>query len=137
MTNVVTKPWGKEFLITESGLPYASKIFFMDAGKRISLQYHDKKIETIILISGQTNIIWGDNADNLKTESMIIHQGYTIKPLTIHRFQAITDSYLVEISTPETGTTYRLEDDYGRPDETPDIRNLPNRGWTPPSTNEK
>ena len=34
-----------------------------------------------------------------------------------------------EVSTPEKGKTVRLEDDYGRGDETEEMRQLPNHGW--------
>ena len=32
---------------------------------------------------------------------------------------------MLEVSTPEIGTTYRLEDDYARPDETEAVRTAP------------
>ena len=33
---------------------------------------------------------------------------------TIHRVRAITNTVIVEVSTPELGDVVRLEDDYGR-----------------------
>jgi hypothetical protein len=36
----------------------------------------------------------------------------------------ITDCDVVEVSTPELGTTWRLEDDFARPHETPQQRAL-------------
>jgi hypothetical protein len=36
----------------------------------------------------------------------------------------ITDCDIIEVSTPEQGTTWRLEDDYARPDETPQQRKI-------------
>jgi len=36
---------------------------------------------------------------------------------------------VLEVSTPEIGTTFRLEDDYARPDETESVREAPGRGW--------
>ena len=50
--------------------------------------------------------------------------GYTVAPGRKHRITAISDSMVLECSTPETGTTIRLEDDYGRPDETEAARQL-------------
>ena len=128
---IVDKPWGREVILTPPDLPYTAKIEEIKAGKRLSLQYHDQKIETLSLISGEANIVWGPDKDSLKTEKMIPFQGYTITPKTVHRFEGITDCQLFETSTGEIGTTVRLQDDYSRPDETDDIRNLPNRGWTP------
>ncbi len=42
---------------------------------------------------------------------------------TIHRLIAMEDSKILEVSTPELGTTFRLEDDYKRSDETEEMRN--------------
>lgn len=126
---IIDKPWGREIILSTPDLPYTAKILEIKAGKRLSLQYHDRKLETLCLFSGQANIIWGQDQSNLKTEKIAENQGYTITPGTIHRFEAITDCKLFEASTPETGTTYRLEDDSGRDNETEAVRNLPNRGY--------
>jgi len=45
-----------------------------------------------------------------------------------HRHQAVTDCDVMEVSTPESGTTWRLEDDFSRPDETPEQRKKRNAG---------
>lgn len=127
---IVDKPWGREVILTTPELPYTAKILEITAGKRLSLQYHDEKLETLCLISGEANIIWGQDQDKLTTEKMILDNGYTIKPGTIHRFEAITNCRLYEASTGEKGTTFRLEDDVNRPNETETIRNSPNRGWS-------
>lgn len=126
---IIEKPWGREIILTTIDLPYTAKILEIKAGKRLSLQYHDQKLETLCLFSGKANIIWGKDQNNLVTEAMNNSQGYTITPHTIHRFEAITDCQLFEASTPEIGTTYRLQDDTERSDETEAVRNLPNRGY--------
>jgi hypothetical protein len=46
-----------------------------------------------------------------------------------HRLIGLTDTDILEASTPENGTTWRLEDDFARPDETEELRAAPNRGW--------
>ncbi len=127
---IVDKPWGKEIILTTPDLPYTSKILKINAGQRLSLQYHDQKLETLSLISGEANIIWGKDINNLITEKLYPETGYTITPGTIHRFEAITDCQLFESSTGEIGTTHRLQDDAHRSDETDEIRNSPNRGWS-------
>lgn len=127
---IVDKPWGREIILTTPDLPYTAKILEITAGKRLSLQYHDQKVETLCLISGEANILWGTDQNNLSTEKMMPLNGYTIKPHVIHRFEALTDCQLYEASTGEIGTTVRLQDDFSRPDETEEIRNLPNRGWS-------
>ncbi|MFZ2153198.1 MAG: cupin [Microgenomates group bacterium] len=127
---IITKPWGSETILSETDLPYTFKLLKINAGKKLSLQYHDLKLETLTLISGQTQIIWGQSETQLKTEEMVVGMGYTIRPNIIHRFVAITDSLLAEASTGEVGTTHRLQDDANRPDETEELRSQPNRGWS-------
>ena len=129
MDNVVTKPWGNETILTSPDLPYTAKILNLKAGQRLSLQYHDQKTETLTLVSGQARIILGNSVDSLTTTDMQVFQGYTISPNTIHRIEAVSDSIIFEASSSEQGTTFRLQDDNSRKDETPDIRDLPNRGW--------
>ncbi|MCC7103619.1 MAG: hypothetical protein IT307_00615, partial [Chloroflexi bacterium] len=50
--------------------------------------------------------------------------GYHVAVGQRHRLCAAPDADVVvfEASTPETGTTLRLEDDYARPDETEALR---------------
>ena len=54
-------------------------------------------------------------------------QGYSTKIGQKHRLLGITDCDVIEVSTPELGTTWRLEDDYSRPHETPEQRELERR----------
>ena len=129
MPTIITKPWGSETILTEPGLPYTLKILKIKANEKLSLQYHEDKTETLSLISGQCQILWGKTQETVKTENMVPEYGYTIKPKVVHRLMAITDTVLIEASNGETGTTHRLQDDYSRPDETDEVRNLPNRGW--------
>ena len=42
----VEKPWGYEIIFTQPDLPYAGKIIHINAGKRLSLQVHDEKVES-------------------------------------------------------------------------------------------
>ena len=117
MSEIVQKPWGQEIVLTTSDLPYTSKLLIFKAGQRLSLQYHDSKTETLTLISGQAKIQSGLDKENLTTANMTLNTGYTIQATTLHRIEAVTDCTVVEASTPEIGTTFRLEDDYGRTDE--------------------
>jgi mannose-6-phosphate isomerase len=124
MSTIIAKPWGQEIILTEPNLPYTGKILEVKAGSRLSLQSHDQKVETLTLINGQANITLNNEILPMK-----VNYGHTVRPNTVHRIEAVTDSTIFEVSTPEIGTTTRLEDDYNRPDETPDVRNSPNRGW--------
>ena len=124
----IEKPWGWEVHWVPDGKPYMGKIIHIKAGARLSLQKHDQKLETWFLISGRAKVIWEseENGELLETE-LEVGKGYSCYVDQRHRLAGITDCDIVEVSTPESGTTYRLEDDYARQDETPSERERRNR----------
>ena len=124
---VVNKPWGHELLFTPPELPYCGKLLHVLAGKRLSLQFHDEKQETIMLLRGRGILLADNAAGELEEIEMIPGKGYSIAPGQRHRLVAVEDCDFVEASTAETGTTFRLEDDTGRADETEPAR-LRDRG---------
>jgi mannose-6-phosphate isomerase-like protein (cupin superfamily) len=126
----VPKPWGFEIHFVPDGLSYMGKILHIKAGKRLSLQTHDQKQETYWLLNGECDLVLENETGELETVSMQKGVGYTTQIGQRHRHQAVTDCDIMEASTGELGTTYRLEDDYKRPDETEDLRKNPNRGWS-------
>jgi mannose-6-phosphate isomerase-like protein (cupin superfamily) len=125
----VEKPWGYEIHWTPSNLPYMGKILHIQAGKRLSLQRHDKKQETWYMLNGKAKLVWDNEENELIETELQYGRGYTCIIGQRHRLVGITDCDVVEVSTPEIGTTERLEDDYSRPDETEVLRKLKNRGW--------
>ena len=125
----VQKPWGYETHWTPADLPYMGKILHILAGKRLSLQRHDKKQETWFMMNGKAKLVWDNENNELIETELEYGKGYTCNTGQRHRLAGITDCDVIEVSTPEIGITERLEDDYKRPDETEDVRNSPNRGW--------
>ncbi|HVZ67623.1 MAG TPA: cupin [Patescibacteria group bacterium] len=118
----VDKPWGYELHWVPEGLPYMGKIEHVNEGARLSLQVHDAKQESWFLMNGRGKIIWEDKDGNIIETEMEKGKGYTCALGQKHRLVGITDCDIIEVSTPEMGTTLRLEDDYKRPDETPEQR---------------
>jgi mannose-6-phosphate isomerase-like protein (cupin superfamily) len=118
----VDKPWGYEIHWVPEGMPYMAKILHIDAGRRLSLQVHDKKQETYWLTSGECNLIIENTKGELETIKMKKGFSYTTMPGQRHRHEAVTDCDVFEASMPEGGITLRLEDDYHRPDETDEQR---------------
>lgn len=118
----IEKPWGWELILTPEDSPMTGKILHLKADRRFSLQYHDKKQETLTLLSGEALLILEDENGRLQEIKMEREKGYFIKPFQKHRVQGITECDLLEVSTPEEGNTYRLEDDYGRGTETGEER---------------
>lgn len=127
----VEKPWGYEILWTPAEHPYAGKVLHVDAGKRMSLQNHDAKTESWFLMNGRAKVVWDDGSGELVETELEHGLGYSCEIGQRHRLVGITDCDILEVSTPEIGTTHRLEDDYARPDETDAIRASPERGWSP------
>jgi mannose-6-phosphate isomerase len=118
----IDKPWGYEIHWVPEGLPYMGKILHINAGARLSLQVHDEKQESWFLKSGRAKVVWENNkGEEIETE-LEEGKGYTCGLGQKHRLVGITDCDIIEVSTPESGTTLRLDDDYKRPDETPEQR---------------
>lgn len=118
----VEKPWGYEIIFTPPHLPYTGKIIHVNKGKRLSLQVHDQKVESWILKAGMAKVVWeNDEGEMIETE-LLTDKGFTSLVGQRHRLVGITDCDIFEVSTPEIGTTFRLEDDYKRPDETESMR---------------
>lgn len=116
MTNssrLVPKPWGSEQIWAETET-YVGKVISIDAGQRLSLQYHEEKDESILVSKGRLRLHSGEEADRIETR--ILEEGASahIPPGLIHRFEAIDDTVLIEVSTPQLTDVVRLEDDYGR-----------------------
>ncbi len=118
----VEKPWGYEIHWVPEDKPYMGKILHINAGKRLSLQIHDKKQETWYIINGKAKVVWDNNTGNLIETELEHGKGYSCCIGQRHRLVGITDCDVVEVSTPEIGTTYRLEDDFKRPNETEERR---------------
>ena len=120
----IEKPWGWELHWTPADLPYMGKILHIKAAARISLQVHDDKCESWLLISGRCKVVWENNDGDLEETELMPGLGYTCAMGQKHRLVGITECEIIEVSTPERGTTWRLHDDFERPHETPEQRSL-------------
>lgn len=113
MGQYIEKPWGSEELL-EINDAYVLKKLVMKKGHRCSLQYHEKKKETIYVLEGQLKILYGESKDSLISKLFLQNESITINPNIIHRMEAIEDSIYLEASTPELEDVVRLSDDYAR-----------------------
>jgi mannose-6-phosphate isomerase-like protein (cupin superfamily) len=105
----IEKPWGHELLFAKAK-KYVGKILVIEKGHRLSLQYHRVKHESLIVLDGRLTLRLGRT-----TRTVGPGVAFTIKPRTIHRFEAKKGRVtLVEVSTPELKDVVRIEDDYGR-----------------------
>jgi quercetin dioxygenase-like cupin family protein len=108
----VEKPWGYElwWAVTDR---YVGKVIHINKGHALSLQYHNRKDETIFVWSGKI-LFERQEGDTLVGREMGPGQAVHVTPPTIHRMTAIEDSDVFEVSTADTDDVVRLEDRYGR-----------------------
>jgi mannose-6-phosphate isomerase-like protein (cupin superfamily) len=109
----VRKPWGREEWLALNRA-YAYKRIYIQAGQRTSLQYHERKIETNYIISGEAEVWSQDETGVLRGREMGAGQFFTVYPGQVHRVVALSDLVLQEVSSPEVDDVVRLEDDTRR-----------------------
>ena len=109
----VEKPWGYELIYAVTD-KYVGKILFVKKGKRLSLQYHREKDETIYIYRGKIELQVGHLDHRLEDEELSEGDAIRLEPLVLHRMKALEDTFILEVSTPQLTDVVRLEDDYGR-----------------------
>ncbi len=109
----VPKPWGHETIWAQSDR-YVGKILHINAGHELSVQYHNKKDETIYLLSGEMVYRVQSNDKVLDDVHLRLGESFRNTPGTIHQMVALTDCDVLEVSTPELDDVVRLSDKYGR-----------------------
>ncbi|HET9162167.1 MAG TPA: cupin [Solirubrobacterales bacterium] len=109
----MSKPWGSELWYAHTDR-YAGKILRVSAGQRLSVQYHREKDETSYLLSGRARISQGASAEQLQEREIGPGAAWRNEPSTVHTIEAIEDSVILEVSTPELDDVVRLDDRYGR-----------------------
>lgn len=109
----VEKPWGYERIWARTDR-YVGKVLVIEAGKRLSLQKHLVKDESIYVVAGRMNLHLEDESGTVRIEELGAGEHRRIPTGRIHRFEAIERTELMEVSTPELDDVVRLEDDFGR-----------------------
>ena len=110
----VSKPWGHETIWAHTDR-YVGKILHIKAGQALSVQYHERKDETVYLLRGEMKY-WVQLPDDteLRDQRLTTGQSFRITPGTIHYMEAVTDCDVLEASTPELDDVVRIKDRYGR-----------------------
>lgn len=109
----VEKPWGHELWFAQTDR-YAGKLLYIEAGHRLSVQYHEAKDESSYLLSGRMLLSQGEDADRLASSEIQAGAVWRNEPGVVHTVEALEDSVVVEVSTPEVDDIVRLADRYGR-----------------------
>jgi quercetin dioxygenase-like cupin family protein len=112
-TRQVAKPWGHELIwaLTDR---YCGKVLVIEEGRRLSLQRHLVKDESIYVLSGRLRLYLEDDGGTIQVEELGAGEARHVATGRIHRYEAIERTELLEVSTPELDDVERLEDDFGR-----------------------
>jgi mannose-6-phosphate isomerase-like protein (cupin superfamily) len=109
----VEKPWGYELIWAHTDR-YVGKILVIETGKRLSLQRHEIKDESILVREGRLRLYLEDDDGAVREHELGPGEARHIPTGRVHRFEAIARCELVEVSTPELDDVIRLADDFGR-----------------------
>jgi mannose-6-phosphate isomerase len=109
----VEKPWGHEVWWAETE-HYAGKLLYVEAGHELSLQVHREKDEASYLLSGRLRLTQGPNEDELSQEEIGPGAAWRVEPGTVHSIEALEDSVVLEVSTPQLDDIERIRDRYRR-----------------------
>ena len=109
----VDKPWGHELIWAHTDT-YVGKVLVIEAGKRLSLQRHEVKDESILVTAGRLRLSLEDDDGTVQVEELVPGDHRRVRTGRIHRYEAIERTELIEVSTPELDDVVRLEDDFGR-----------------------
>lgn len=124
----IKKPWGHEVVWAnvKGKDGYLAKVIYIKSGHRLSFQYHQNKVETVLVKSGRLKVeTIGRVVDKHNIESLlskakiekILYPGdiFHVSRLMSHRFSALDeDVELIEVSSNYPDDVVRLSDDYGR-----------------------
>lgn len=110
---VENRPWGRFERYTHNER-CTVKLVYVEGGKRLSLQYHDKRTEFWKVLDGPVKVQLGNDIRVLQTGDQM-----TIPPKAVHRLIGLEDkkeAVILEISTGQfdENDIIRLQDDYSR-----------------------
>ncbi len=113
LPRTVDKPWGHELIwaITDR---YVGKILHIKKGHSLSLQYHVKKDETVMVLRGKMAFTHYREHEAPQITELAPNQPFHVTPGLRHRMTAVEDTDVIEVSTTELDDVVRLEDKYGR-----------------------
>jgi mannose-6-phosphate isomerase-like protein (cupin superfamily) len=109
----VEKPWGYELIWAHTDR-YVGKLLVVETGKRLSLQLHEVKEESIYVAAGKLLLYLENDQGEIVTREMGPGEYSHIPVGRRHRFEAIERVEILEVSTPHLDDVVRVEDDYGR-----------------------
>ena len=110
------RDWGEEILCALIPKKISLKILKLKKGKKGGLQYHRKKSECGILISGRLLIRYEGTNGKLKKKIMKKGDSFYFPPGSIHQEEALTNCEIIEALTPYFNDRVRVEKKFGLSD---------------------
>jgi len=107
------KPWGYEILWAHADR-YVGKILHIEPGHCLSLQYHERKHESIYVLRGRMIFRYRTDGGELAEREMIAGEAQQVPTGMVHQFEALERTDVLEASTPDLDDVVRLQDRYGR-----------------------
>src|SRR5258708_34544072 len=108
----VAKPWGYELIWARTDR-YVGKILHIEPGHVLSLQYHNKKDESIYVLAG-TIVLRLQQGETLIERRLVQGEAFHIAPKQVHQFEAVVASDLLAAPPPRLDDVGRPQDRSGR-----------------------
>jgi|TARA_B100002051_G_C16740059_1_gene643705 mannose-6-phosphate isomerase len=105
--------WGEEILAALIPKKISLKILKIKKGNKGGLQYHRKKDECGILISGKLLVRYQNKKGKLIKKILKKGDTFHFPPGSIHQEEAITNCQIIEASTPHFNDRVRVEKKFG------------------------
>lgn len=108
------RPWG-EYYAWDSGKGWNLKTIYINRGKRLSLQYHHRREEWWLLVSGDAQATIEDSAGE-HTVSLRKGEVFRVLKGQVHRLSSKNGGVIVEVAYGDFDEEdiVRLQDDHGR-----------------------
>ena len=107
------RAWGQEILLTLIPKVLSLKLLKIKKGKKGGLQYHHKKNECGIIVSGKMIVRYDNGKGKLLKKILAKGDSFHFPPGAIHQEEAIENCSIIEASTPHFNDRVRVEDKYG------------------------
>jgi len=110
----VPKPWGHETIWAATD-QYVGKILHINAGQKLSVQYHVQKDETVYLLAGELKYcVQMEGSDRPTDMKLKVGEAFRITPGTIHYMELSRIATCSKRAHPHLDDVVRLQDAYGR-----------------------
>jgi len=109
----IEKPWGYQLIFALTPW-YAGGVDVIEGGHSLSLQYHERRDETLYVHQGMLRVELEDETGAMNSFGLGPGQSVRFTAMRKHRITALERSVIFEVSTPQMEDVVRLDDIYGR-----------------------